>query len=132
MRVVLAGAALLAAASLSASGAAVAQGEEQVSVQSTRVLTRPAGRTPSDVPLTDISVSYSVDAAGLDPASPAGAAELARRVDAAALAACRQISSRYPEARPGDSECARGAADRAMAQLRQHHAAAARKAVATN
>jgi UrcA family protein len=132
MRVVFAGAALLAAGLLSAGGAATAQGSEEVSVQSTRMLTRAAGRTPSDVPLTDISVSYGVDATGLDPASPAGAAELARRVNAAALAACRQISRRYPEARPGDSECARAAADKAMAQLRERRAAAAHKAVATN
>jgi len=131
MNVMLAGAALVAAASLSASGIAVAQGAEEVNVQTKRVVSTVTGRTPNDVPVVDLSLSYGVKAADLDLASSAGTAQLARRVEAAALAACREISRQYPDARPGDSECARAAADEAMARLRAR-SGAAQKTLATN
>jgi UrcA family protein len=107
---------------------AIAQGVEQVTVQANPGLTtKVVGRTSSGVPLVDISLSYGASAAGLDLASNAGAAELARRVNDAARAACREIGRRYPDATPSDAQCAKAAAGEAMVKARKVVAAAQSK-----
>lgn len=107
-----------------AGGTATAQSIDQVDVQGQRALnTKIVGRTSSGIPVADVSLSYDVRLAGL-PASSAGSVELARRIRVAAEAACREISRRYPDATPGDAECAREAAAKAMVKARQLVAAA--------
>jgi UrcA family protein len=108
-----------------ASGVAVAQSVEEVKVVVKRGVTAKAvGRTPSGIPIVDLTLSYPVSAEGLDLASSAGADELARRVDKAALAACREIARQHPNAAPTDAECARTAAGNAMVKARELVAAA--------
>ena len=108
-----------------ASGTAIAQEVEKITVQATRMITtKTVGRTPSGVPIVDVSLSYGVSVAGLDLGSSKGAAELEKRIHDAARAACREIGRQYPDASPGDTECARVAADKAMVKARELIAAA--------
>ena len=128
MKAVLVKVAVAAVASLVVGRISIAQSVEQVTVKAKRGLTtNVVGRTSSGIPLADISVSHEASIAGLDLASNAGAAELAKRVSDAARAACQEIARRYPGAAPGDAECARAAADEAMVKVRQLVAAARSK-----
>ena len=125
MKALLVAAAVGVAASILIGRVAIAQSVEEVTIQAKRGLsTNVVGRTSSGIPLADIAVSHEVSIAGLDLASNAGAAELAKRVGDAARAACREIGRRYPDAAPGDAECARAAADEAMVKVRKLVAAA--------
>ena len=51
---------------------------------------------------------------GLDLASEAGAKELEKRIDDAALTACKEIGRLYPESTPSGEACARKAAKTPM------------------
>lgn len=125
MRNIAVGVAVAAVASMLASGIAVAQNTEEVNVQGKRVLTtKSVGRTSSGIPIVELSLSYDVSTAGVDRASSVGAAELARRVDVAARAACKEISRQYPDATPSDAECAKEAAAKVMVNAREQVAAA--------
>jgi UrcA family protein len=128
MKMILVSAAVGAVASLLLGQMAMAQSVDEVTIQAKRgVAAKVVGRTSSGIPVADLSLSYDVSAAGLDLASNAGAAEFAKRVNAAALAACRQIGREYPDATPGDEECARAAASEAMVKVRTLAAAAQSK-----
>jgi len=119
MRAIPTGVAVAVVACALIGGTATAQSIDQVSVQGQRPLsTKVVGRTSSGIPIVDVSLSYDVRLAGL-PASSAGSVELARRINVAAEAACREISRSYPEATPSDAECARQAADKAMVKARE-------------
>jgi len=125
MRMIGMGVAIAAVASMLVSGIAIAQNVDEINVQGKRVLnTKTVGRTSSGIPVMEVSVSYAVSAAGVDPASSAGAAELAQRVDVAAGAACKEISRQYPDATPSDAECGTEAAGKAMVKVRELAAAA--------
>ena len=114
-----------AVASVLAGGVAVAQNTETVTVQAKRaVSTKVVGRTPYGVPIVDVSLGYGVSLAGLDLASNAGVAELSKRVDDAAQAACKEIARQYPNATPSDAECAKAAAKEAMVKVDKLVAAA--------
>ena len=109
-----------AVASVLASGAAIAQNAEEVTVQAKRAVTaKVVGRTSSGVPIVDVSLSYGVSVAGLDLTSSAGADELSKRVNDAAQAACKEIGRQYPNAEPSDAECAKAAADKAMVKANE-------------
>jgi len=117
-----------AAASLIGS-AALAQGLPEVKVVATRVVSstisaKTAGRTASGIPIKDISLSYSVSSEGLDLATSSGALAFEQRVKGAAEQACKEIGYQHPEATPGDAECARVAADQALAKVHELVAAA--------
>ena len=99
-------------------------------MQATRTVNaKLVGKTPSGIPIQDVSLSYGVSAADLDLAPAAGAEELEKRVNDAALAACKEVGRQYPLATPSDAECAKAAAKEAMVKARElvH---AARKAAA--
>ena len=101
---------------------------EEVHVQGKRTLTtKTIGRTSSGIPVVEVSLNYDVSTSGVDPASSAGAAELARRVNVAAGAACKEISRQYPDATPSDAECAHQAAGAAMVKVRELASAARSK-----
>jgi UrcA family protein len=128
LKAILVQAAVAAIASMLVGRVAIAQNVEEVTVQAKHGLTtKVVGRTSSGIPLTDISLSYDASAAGLDLASNAGAAELARRINAAARAACGEIGRQYPEATPSDAQCATAAARDAMVKARKLVAAAQSK-----
>ncbi len=100
------------------SATAVAQPLEEVTVQAKRILsTKVVERTSSGIPLVDITVSYGVSTAGLDLTSHTGFEEMQKRVNAAARAACEEISHQYPDASPDDATCAKRAAAKAMTQV---------------
>jgi len=109
---------------------AVAQTTPEVTVQATRaVTTKLVGRTSSGIPIEEVSLSYRVSAADLDLASAAGAQQLEKRVNDAALAACKEIGRQYPTATPSDSECAKAAAKQAMDKAHELIHAASKAAV---
>jgi UrcA family protein len=62
----------------------------------------------------------------LDLGSPAGLAQAEKRVKDVAETACRELGRLYPDSTPSDAECAKAAADKAVARLKE--LAAARKA----
>jgi len=94
---------------------AVAQTLGEVTVQATRnVSTKLVGSTSSGIPIKEVSLSYGVSTAGLDLATVAGAEELDKRINDAALAACKEVGRQYPKSTPGDAECTEAAAKKAM------------------
>jgi len=114
-------------ASSLAAGIAVAQKTPEVMVQATRLVETNTARSPSGVPISNISLAYGVNYSDLDLASHAGALELEKRVSNAALAACKEISRQYPEALPKEPECAKAATDKALVKVHELEAAAATK-----
>lgn len=99
---------------------AMAQTTGQISVQGTReVNVRIVGQTSTGVAIKSISLSYGVSIEGLDLASAAGAEELERRINDAALAACKEIGRQFPNATPSDPECAKAAAKNAMVRANE-------------
>ncbi len=106
-------------------GGAMAQGTPEVKVQATRDVTaKVAGHTTSGVPILDLSLTYGVSLAGLDLSTSSGANEAAKRVNDAALAACKEIGRKYRDATPSDTECAKAASDKAMIQVHEMVASA--------
>ncbi|MFI4889829.1 MAG: UrcA family protein [Steroidobacterales bacterium] len=117
-----------AAASALISPIVFAQNMQDVTVVGTRALTtNEVGQTSTGVTIIKISLTYGVGASDLDLASSAGAAELGKRIDNAAMAACKEITRQYPKATPSDEECAKAAAKKAMVKAYELEAAAAKK-----
>ena len=115
------------ATSLFADSAFAQTTPEVVVTTSTKVIEERAGHTERGIPIVDVSLAYSVSAAGLDLASHSGAQELERRVSYAAADACKELGRRYPLSTPSDAQCAKAATDKAMVQVREMEAAAAKK-----
>jgi len=98
----------------------------EVIVESHRAVSTRIGTTSGGIPIHEISMSYTVTAEGLDISTPTGARAFEARVSHAAMAACQQISTQLHSATPDDAECARQATEKAMTQVRQVEAAAAK------
>lgn len=117
-----------AAAACVLTGMVFAQDLQEITVQGTRMLnTKTVGHTSSGLAIIDVSMSYGVSTAGLDLGSYAGAMELEKRVHTVALKACKEIGKQYPDATPGEAECAKTAADNAMVKVHELENAAAKK-----
>ncbi len=102
-----------------------AQSAQEITVQGTRALTtKEVGQTTTGVTVIQISLGYGVSVAGMDLASSAGAVELEKRINDAAMAACKEITRQYPNATPSDADCARAAAKKAMVKAHELEAAA--------
>jgi UrcA family protein len=69
--------------------------------------------------MKDLSLTYGGSIAGLNLATKSGVAEAEKRVNAAALAACKEIGSQYSDATPSEDECASHAAKQAMVKVQQ-------------
>jgi UrcA family protein len=107
----------------------MAQSTDEVQVQASRaVQTKIVGRDEHNVPIREISLGYGVSLTGIDLTSANGAAEAQKRINDAALAACKEISRQYPSARPDDSTCAKSAANEAMSKVHTLIAAARKNA----
>jgi UrcA family protein len=107
------------------SGIAAAQQVQEVTVQASRIIEKPAGRSNSGVPIVDVSLAYGVSYAGLDLASHRGVMELERRVNSAARRACKELGRDYPYVgAPSDAECAKTAVDKAMIKVNELAASA--------
>jgi len=103
-----------------ASSVAVAQQLTEVTVQATRtVTTKIVGTTSSGIPILGVELGYTVSTAGINFVSPASVSELEKRINDAALAACKELGRQYPDSKPGDAECAKAAADKAMVKVHQ-------------
>jgi UrcA family protein len=103
----------------------IAQQVEGVNVEASRIVKERIGTTSDNLaPINSVALSYKVSYADLDLATAAGAKALEQRVNAAALAACREITRLYPDANPGDTACAKKAATEAMVKVRELVAAA--------
>ena len=126
----------VSAAAALVAGAALAQGLPEVKVEATRVVASPLsvkslGKSASGVPVKDITLSYGVSSEGLDLSTHTGALAFEQRVKDAAEQACKEIGRQYPDATPGEAECAKSAANGAMVQLRAAVAAAEKIRTAT-
>jgi UrcA family protein len=121
---------ILASAALAATligATAVAQQDETVTVQATRINVKTVAHTMSGIPIKEMSLSYRIRIAGLDLASHAGALRLEKRVQDAATEICKELGKKYPDSTPNDAECAKEAADKAMVTVHELEAAAAKK-----
>jgi UrcA family protein len=98
----------------------------EVIVETHRAVSTRIGTTSGGIPIHEVSMGYTVTAEGLDISTEQGARAFEARISHAAMAACQEIGRRFRNARPSDAECARQATDRAMAQVRQVEAAAAK------
>jgi len=92
---------------------------EEIVVTGRRIITRTVSRTPVGATLNEMTLSYRISYDDLDLRSSAGRSELERRVNDAALAACKEIGRVYPLAEPNDAECARIARSRAMYRVHE-------------
>lgn len=122
--IVMGAATVLAACSLFALSA-TAQQSEEVTVTASRVEhVKVVSGSPGSF-FKDVSLSYGVSLAGLDLTKTASEMELERRVNDAALAACKDLEKGYPVAsQPTTADCASSAASKAMAQVHALVAAA--------
>lgn len=112
---------------LVASTGVYAQQVESVMVEASRISAATVDFSPSGIPVKAISLTYKVKVSDLDLTSPEGPAALEKRVRAAALAACHDLSRAYPASEPNDAACAKEAADKAMVQVSEIIAAAAKQ-----
>jgi len=107
-------------------GGVYAQEPEGVTVTGSRVAKETIGNSTVGAPIEQISLSYRVSYSDLDLATSGGKAALDKRVRVAADAACKEVSRLYPDAKPGDTACAKAAVDAAMVEVRKVEAAAAK------
>jgi UrcA family protein len=102
----------------------------KVTVETSRIMEEKAGVTSTGIPLTSFTLSYEVSLDDLDMTSSAGVAAAEKRINNAALEACKQINSESTHLFPSDKlspsteDCAKIAARKAMGKLHQALAAA--------
>jgi UrcA family protein len=129
MKSIVTGAATALAACSLFAGSAMAQQTEEITVTASRVA---HPKVVTGVPgsyIKDVSLSYGVSIAGLDLTKTASEMELERRVNDAALAACKDLEKDYPlDSQPSTAECTSSAAGKAMVQVHALVAAANRAA----
>ena len=110
-----------------ASGSAVAQPAEEITVVAPHTVTE-AGRSAVGVKLEVVSLTHRVSYTGLDLAKHSDVAELERRINAAAKEACQQLDTLYPPdaypSNPSNQNCVKTAVDDGMMQAKMVVAAA--------
>ena len=99
----------------------------EISVEAMRTTKTTIGQTSSGIPIENVALSYGVSTQGLDLSTDSGKQALEKRVSDAATAACKELGRQYPGSKPSDSECAKLATDKAMAQIQKVETAAAKK-----
>ena len=105
-----------------------AQTEPEVTIQGSRAVTTAEHTMPGQIPVVQASLSYTVSAAGLDLATPAGAKEFEKRVSDTAAAICSELTRQFPLSRTSEAECTRTAKANGMPKVRELEAAAAKSA----
>jgi UrcA family protein len=116
--------AVVAAAAAMVSTLALAQQTEGVTVEAVRQA-KIVGRTPSGVPIEELTLKRTVSYADLDLKTQAGAAELEKRVKETAKAACDELDTLYPLTKSEGPVCVKRATDGAMVMVRRAIAVAA-------
>ncbi len=109
--------------------AAAAEQLQEVTVQATRIIKSPGGRTASGIPLVDTALSYGVSYADLNLASHADVTTLQKRVKDVAVKACKQLAQLNPvtETQATEADCTKVASDEALAKVDELAAVAAHK-----
>ncbi len=116
---------VLASAIFAAS--AIAQTLPEVTVQSSRTVATTIGHTDIGIPIQNVSLSYGVSAKGLDLTTASGRQAFEKRVSDAAMDACKHLAREYPDSTTSDTECAKTATSKAMAQVHAIEDAATKK-----
>ena len=107
------------------SAIATAQNAKEVKIQATRAINEKViAYITGGGKIIELTLSYPVNFADLDITSVSGAAELEKRVQDAARAACAEIGSKYPNATPSNAVCAQKAEAKALSEVRKLVAAA--------
>jgi UrcA family protein len=101
-----------------------AEQTEGVTVEAVRQA-KVVGRTPSGVPIEELTLKRTVSYADLDLKTQAGAAELEKRVKDTAKAACDELDALYPLTKSEGPVCVKRATDGAMVMVRRAIAVAA-------
>ncbi len=115
------GSAIAIIAAVAVAASAYAAPLETVTVTGSRALTeKSVGQTMHGVPVKEVSLSYTVKVADLDPGTAAGKAEIQKRVTEAAKAACKEIErlAMGNPTSPGEAACVKNAVDEAMAKIK--------------
>ena len=122
--------ALLALGAVFAVGAFAAEELTEVVVTAGREVKTPAGQSYIGTPLEIISIARRVSYADLDLRSASGAAELQKRVNDTAQAACKELDKLYPLTEKDSPACTKKATDAGLSEARAAIAAAAKKGAA--
>ncbi len=121
--------ALLGLGALVGGGAIAADQLDEITVTAARmgikaVTTKEVGHSQTTgAPQERITLTWSVPFTDLDLSSPSGAIELERRVNARALAVCKELDKLFPLSPPGGTACVKEAVNGAMAQAKKAIAA---------
>jgi UrcA family protein len=97
-------------------GNVLAQPVEEIVVEGSPIVEEHAVKTPSAPGYYKVAMSSRVSYADLDLAKPADFATLERRIKDAAMVVCDKLGKAYPESGPNTKECAKRAADKALAE----------------
>jgi UrcA family protein len=97
-------------------GPAAGQAMEAVTVEAARVVT--VGRTVYGAPEQQVVLRRGVSTKGLDLSTPAGKAELEKRVTETATALCTELDRMYPLTDPQKKDCVRDAVKSGMAETK--------------
>jgi len=86
------------------------------------------GHSSLGIPTEEVTITHHVSYADLNLKTQAGAAELQKRVEQTASAACKQLDELYPLEAKNARECTRIAIAKADSQVKEAIAGAAREA----
>ncbi len=102
---------------------------EEIIVSASRINVKPVVSAVGwpRTPVKQITLSYWISTAQFDLTTTAGAADLEKAVNDAALDVCKEIGRQYPDSTPNDAGCAKAAAQKAMVKVHALVAAAAKK-----
>lgn len=105
-------------------GSVLAQPLEEIVVEGSPIVKERKIEPGSPPPLYyDVVMSSRVSYADLDLAKPADVAALEKRIKEAANFVCDKIGKAYPDSEPDTKECAKRAADKALAEAKKVAAA---------
>lgn len=98
-------------------GNVLAQPVEEIVIEASPIAKESKAETASPAPgYYKVAMSSRVSYADLDLAKPADFATLERRIKEAATVVCDKLGQAYPESGPNTKECAKRAADKALAE----------------
>jgi len=98
----------------------LAQPLEEIVVEATPIVKEGKADTASPAPgYYKVVMSSRVSYADLDLAKPTDVAKLEWRINEAATVVCEKLGKAYPDSGPNTKECAKRAADKALAEARK-------------
>jgi len=106
-------------------GNVLAQPLEEIVVEGSPIVEEHAAKTPFAPGYYKVVMSSRVSYADLDLAKPTDVATLELRIKEAATVVCDKLGKAYPDSGPNTKECAKRAADKALAEAKK--VAASRK-----